>query len=394
MKQRILNVFTRKLKNKTLANILTEIIYALLYIYYFLARISLLKKKNQLTLEDKIIEKAREDILKVRDKPNMDDDIINCKNGKDVDLSIIIPAYNVERYIEECLNSIVKQDIKYQCEVIIVNDGSTDSTEEKIKKIHDNRIKYISQKNKGLSGARNTGLNNAVGKYVMFVDSDDIVCDGSIEVMMDSIVNKDIDVVIGSYYMFTNKNDKQYCINEPQIIKNNVGDAVKNPGYAWGKVYKRELFNKIRFPLHAWYEDTLICSVIYRLAKNIAVIDFPVYGYRINPEGISRTARSSTKSIDHYWVMEHALELSDKNGLERDEVLYSIVFNHMSTFLYRRISLMPQTTIRATFFMACNMLNSIRPQDFEIDGNLMKRDLEKAFKSGNYKLWKLASFLI
>lgn len=229
----------------------------------------------------------------------------------------------------------------------------------------------------------------------MFVDSDDILTPKAIENMLDSIYENNADAVVGSYYMFDDKSGKsQSCINVPQIIVDDAKKAVQNPGYAWGKVYKRELFKKNRFPVGVWYEDTMICSIIYRLCKKIVVLDDVVCGYRINPNGISRTARSSPKSMNHYWVMEDVLDKAKDNELENDSVFYEIAFSHMSTFLYRRVSLMDDEIIRSIFIMACDLLKQIRPSGYEIQGGRIRKDLERAFKTENYKLWKLASFLI
>lgn len=394
MKQRMLNTFTRKLKIRKLAEIAANAGYIILQVFYVLARMFLHWKNDEKLDSNTMLDEAYTKINEIRVKPQMNDIIVNKKQDEEMDLSIVMPAYNVEKYIKECIESIINQRTKYKYELLIINDGATDNTDQIVRKIQDEHIKYIIQENKGLSGARNTGINNSVGKYIMFVDSDDVMCDGSIEAMMDAIINNGADISVGGYYLFTDETDKQYFIDKARVIDNDSSEAVKNPGYAWGKIYKRSLFNEIRFPLDAWYEDTLVCSVLYRMAKKIAVIEQPIYGYRINPEGISKTARSSAKSIDHYWVMEHALELSDRLGLEHDEVLYDLVFNHMSTFLYRRMSLMQDEVIKATFLAACNMLDKIRPDGYLIEGNIMKKDLEKAFQTRNYKLWKLASFLV
>lgn len=394
MKQRMLNTFTRKLRISLLARVVTEIGYGILKIFYVFARVFLLRKSNDIFMSENEMQHAREMVNAMRPKPEMNDEIVNLKVDEEMDLSIVMPAYNVEKYIKECIESIIGQKTKYKYELIIVNDGAVDRTDEIVREIKDEHIKYIVQDNKGLSGARNTGINHSTGRYIMFVDSDDVMCEGSIDAMMDAVIENHADISVGAYYLFTKKEDKQYFINEPKIIENNQEEAVKNPGYAWGKVYKRSLFDQIRFPLDAWYEDTLVCSVLYRTAEKIVVIDKPIYGYRMNPEGISRTARSSAKSIDHYWVMEHALGLGENLGLDHDEVLYHLVLSHMSTFLYRRMSLMDDEIIKATFLMACDMLNKIRPQAYEIKGNLFRRDIERAFKTGNYKLWKLASFLV
>lgn len=394
MKQRMLNTFTRKFKIKVLAKICTEIGYFILNIYYLIVSV-FLKKKSGILIDDTTVQRAKNIVSSTREKPNMDCGIINFDEEDMVDLSIIIPAYNVEKYIRNCLQSVLKQKTKYHYEVIVVNDGATDNTDALINEIKNEKVNYIIQKNQGLSGARNTGLNVAKGKYVTFVDSDDVLEEDSIESMMDAITEKDADVVVGSHYTFCeDSNVKQYHINTPRIIENNSSEAVKNPGYAWGKIYKRTLFEKIRFPMDAWYEDTLICSLVYRMCKKMVIIDDVVYGYRINPKGISQTARSSVKALDHYWVMEDVLKKAEKIGLKNDSVLYDIVFNHMSTFLFRRTSLLPDEIVKSVFVLACDMLNKIRPEGYQVQGKKMRRDLEEAFQTGNYKLWRVASFLI
>lgn len=393
MKQRMYNTFYRKFKNAFIANTLATLGYFILTIYYYVACV-FFEKSNSLKGE-LAVEEARDTIMKIRPKPDMKCEAINLPDNKEIALSIIIPAYNVEKYIYQCLESVFDQKTKYQFEVIVVNDGSTDDTEKIIKQFEEKNMTYIKQNNQGLSAARNHGLNVAQGKYVMFIDSDDVLCPNAINSMMTSITENHADVVVGSYYMFEEQsNTRQECINKNKIITHNSLEAVKNPGYAWGKVYKRKLFEKNRFPVGAWYEDTMICAIIYRLCEKIVVLDKVVYGYRINKDGISKTARSSPKSIDHYWVMEDVLEKVKDNNLENDTVFYDLVLAHMSTFLYRRLSLMDDEIIKKVFVMACDMLKAIRPIDYQVKGSRMKRKLEKAFQTQNYRLWKLTSFLI
>ena len=394
MKQRMLNTFTRKLKNIFWARVFTEIGYCALSIVYFIMRIFLKDKKNTKNITDEVSKNARSIVNRTRQKPKMTDEIRNIKIDKDVDLSIVMPVYNVEEYVENCILSIIRQNTTYKFELIIVNDGSKDGSEDIIQSIHDDRIKYIYQENKGLSGARNTGINNAVGKYITFVDSDDFMCENSIQNMMDATTKEEADICVGGYYIFTNEsNVKQIFVSKNKIIENSPKEAINNPGYAWGKIYRRSLFEKLRFPLGAWYEDTIVCTVLYRIAKKIVVIDQPVYEYRINPEGISQTARCSVKSIDHYWVMEDILDKYEQIGLEYDEILFNLVLDHMSKFLYRRISLMPEETVENVFYMACEMINKL-DKEYKINGSIMRKDIYLAFKSGNYKLWKAASFLV
>ena len=158
-------------------------------------------------------------------------------------LSIIVPVYNVEKYIEKCLNSLC--NLETENEIIIVNDGSTDSSlkiVEEFKKNHDNEnIIIISQENKGLSEARNTGLRKAKGEYVSFIDSDDFVDKKLYEMMIKEVIKDKVDYGIGKYsYCYENTDKKQYNDNE---IKEIIGKFQSNPlkkGKEWLKILKKE----------------------------------------------------------------------------------------------------------------------------------------------------------
>ncbi len=394
MKQRIFNTFIRKIKIKSISRILTAIAYFILMVGYYILLCFKKNKKNHIEIGNEI-DSARDSINRVYEKPHMETECNNHAVDKTIDLSIVVPAYNVEKYIAKCIDSILNQKTRYNYELIIVNDGSTDNTKSIIEEYSDEKIILIEQDNQGLSGARNTGINESRGKYITFVDSDDFLLEDSIEKMLSQIINKDADVVVGSHYMFVDGTDnKENCILENEVIESNPAKAINHPGYAWGKIFKRDLFDMIRFPMGAWFEDALICSIIYRMSKKMVVLDKMVYAYRINPKGISQTARKSPKCIDHYWVMEDVLRQADNVGLPHDNIFYNNVINQMSTFLYRRISLLPEDTIRNVFIMACDYISKIKPEDSSVDGGKIKRDLEKAFETGNYKLWKLASYIV
>lgn len=390
MKQRMYNTFSRIFKNHVIAKVLSEVGYALLMAYYMVARNFVKSRKKKIYDASKV----REELLREYPIENMESEIINLPTNEHVDLSIIMPAYNVEEYIKEAIYSILNQKTKYSYELIIVNDGATDKTKEIIQSIESDKIKYIEQKNQGLSGARNTGINNAVGKYITFMDSDDLLEDGSIEIMMDALINNKADIVVGSYAMFMDINHKQKCLNEPKIIENNPGQAVCNHGYAWGKIFKREMLNNIRFPMGKWYEDTIICNVLFRMSCKMVVLSEIVYDYRINYGGISRTARGSIKSLDHYWVMEDAIKQAENNNIKNDKVLYNLAFGHLSSLLYRRVSNLDDKVIEDVFVLACELINNIKPSEYEVKGRIINKDIQDAFETYNYKLWKLASFIV
>ena len=339
------------------------------------------------------VENAYSILNECSEKPNMNTEAINKEKIKD--LSIIVPAYNAECTINKCIESVIGQVTKYNYELLIINDGSTDKTQEIVEAYNDLNIVLINQDNKGFSGARNRGLDESKGKYIMFLDSDDYLVGNCIEYMLDCIIKENADIIQASNYSFYDNSDvKSYHFLKNQIIVNDKKKMVENPGFPWGKIYKRELFDQLRFPLNVWFEDTIVCMLLFRLSNKVIVSDQIVYAYRINPKGITAKARHSKKCVDHYWVMEYVLEKAEELHLPKDKLQYEIVRAHMSTLLYRRLSLMDDKILESAFVLACNLLENIRPSDYISEGNYIIKDIEKAFVKKNYKLWKLASFVV
>ena len=175
-------------------------------------------------------------------------------------ISIIVPCYNVEKYVEKCINSLINQTYS-NIEIILVNDGSTDNTLNILKKIKnkDDRIVLIDQPNTGLSGARNTGLKKSKGKIVSFVDSDDFVDKYFIEKLYVNMITNSADIS-SCDYVFINENNNIWNNSKRKKEKNYSNfDALKDmfsgkqllEVMTWNKLYKKSLFvdNNIEFPV-------------------------------------------------------------------------------------------------------------------------------------------------
>ena len=384
MEGRIFNTFYRITKNKVVANILTFIFYKILLIYYYIARLFL---KGNLNINR---EEAFEKVNKVSKKPMKKYSYNKRIIDENIDLSIIVPAYNASDYIKECISSVLMQKTSYNYELIVINDGSKDDTLEKINLFKENKhLKIITQENKGFSGARNRGIDESHGKYIMFLDSDDLLCKNSIEKLIKTAKEKKADIVQGSYYTF-NKNGNKFYTKIPPTEKNK---EISVPGFPWGKVYKGELFEKVRFPLDFWYEDTIVNYLLARLSNKYVAISDYVYGYRINEKGITFTSKKSKKVLDTYWIIEEMIDLSKDIGLKIDDSIYDMTIFQLSNLLYRRIHFLDEETIKNTFILACYLIQDIGIKDSK-NKSIIFRDIEKAFKEKNYRLWKLASFVI
>lgn len=204
-------------------------------------------------------------------------------------LSIIIPVYNGEKTIEKCITSIVNNDYK-NIEIIVVNDGSKDRTLEILESIQkkETRLKIISQKNSGVSKARNTGIKNSTGDYIFFVDSDDYIEKSSIKFLMANIENYDI--LIFGYQAVENEK-----VLEIRKLKNEIWDGnnicknvFDNLSYGvyiqalWNKIYRRTLIEDINFNSdYIVSEDTDFNIQCFDKATKIKILDYIGYNYNI-----------------------------------------------------------------------------------------------------------------
>ena len=230
-------------------------------------------------------------------------------------VSIIVPAYNVENYIERCLNSLVNQTFK-DIEIITINDGSTDKSLELINKYvkEDIRVSVIDLGDEGVSYCRNLGIEKANGKYIMFVDSDDWIDFNMVEVMYKKAEENNIDLVMCSYIREFKDHSKEKIFNLPEEIiykedkvKNEllrklvgpVKEELSNPemldalGTVWGKLYRTDILkeNKIKFvdlKEIGSAEDTLFNIFTFNYLSKVMFLNKPMYHYwRDNPKSVT-----------------------------------------------------------------------------------------------------------
>ena len=208
-------------------------------------------------------------------------------------ISVIIPVYNVEKYLKRCLDSVVNQTYK-NLEIILVDDGSTDKSgnicDEYAAK--DKRIIVIHKENGGLSDARNKGLDICTGDYISFIDSDDWIENGFYEYVVNNV--KDNDLLIFDYYITNGKFSKwiKYKNTEVELSKEKCLIELakaKLQSYACNKIYKLYLFDNIIFPEGRNYEDQAIMHLIVDKSTNIRYYNKAFYNYFQNPKGITHT---------------------------------------------------------------------------------------------------------
>lgn len=207
--------------------------------------------------------------------------------GKEKKISVIIPIYNVEKYLERCIESALNQTFKAY-EIILVNDGSTDSSGKiarEYQQKNQEKVLLIEQKNKGLGGARNTGMQYSSGEYFFFLDSDDFIELNTLEVLYYKAIEEKADLVIFDGWFVGEDGQEDYlhgCLKKQKYwdLKNNPELLFENPS-TWNKLYHRNLFKQsnIIFPEKVWFEDLRTTSKIYTVAKRIVYVPKPFYHY-------------------------------------------------------------------------------------------------------------------
>lgn len=215
-------------------------------------------------------------------------------------ISIIIPIYNLEKFLEPCLESIVNQSYQ-NLEIILVNDGSTDQSKKicQIFASKDKRINLINQKNQGLSAARNTGIKQSKGDYIALVDGDDTIDQNFIETLVDTAQNS-FDVVVAGYRtIYPDHTDiVSPLLKSLSGTKATIELLTEQQDYqiiAWNKLYKRELFKDITYPKGKIHEDNLTTYKILSKAKKIKFIPDPLYNYYKRSNSITVTSDILTR---------------------------------------------------------------------------------------------------
>lgn len=218
-------------------------------------------------------------------------------------LSIIVPVYQVEAHIDECITSILDQTFR-DFELILVDDGSLDRCPAicDVYAQKDSRIRVIHQKNQGLSAARNTGLQAARGDYIGFVDSDDFIEASMYEKLLDNLEREKADIsVCGRYKVWGDKKIQEQKSNVYKVMDSAQALALMNTnvlGYfdvaAWDKIYKRSCFKGIEFPEGKLCEDWFVMYKLFFNAHRIVYDSIPLYNYRQRTGSITHGKKVNT----------------------------------------------------------------------------------------------------
>ena len=219
-------------------------------------------------------------------------------------VSVIVPVYKVEPYLERCLDSLVNQTLK-EIEIIVIDDGSPDRCGEicEAYAARDARFRVVHQENRGLSAARNVGIKLAQADYLMFVDSDDWVDPEFCRLPYEAAVKRGADLVMFQYFWVEKGDERIWMPDEPEGFKgqdDGIRIVFQGAGMvAWNKLYHKDLFLEICFPEGRYFEDNAVAHRIIDTAQNVFFLRCPLYNYVIREDSITQS-KDHKKYKDQY----------------------------------------------------------------------------------------------
>lgn len=312
-----------------------------------------------------------------------------------VDVSVIVPVHDGERFLRACLDSILHQNTTRRLQVLAVEDGSTDGSGAILAEYARQGGVTVLHPEQGGSAARarNTGLARAVGRWVLFVDCDDCLLPDAVETLLAAQARTGADIVQGGWQYCDEADTRgavqQYaeaCYTGPRRL-----DVVELPGTPWGKLYRRTLFERVWFPSgYTCFEDAMIHFWVFPRAKCIASTKPVVYLWCKNTMGLTATSQNTAKALQAYWVAEEMLDGAVRLGLPQDALFACNLILQLANYCYVCVAGLPEAD-RQTAFACCCLLyrrwaaKLPDPRTLPYAVRLAQRALEQA----DYGLWQL-----
>lgn len=258
-------------------------------------------------------------------------------------ISVIIPVYNTELYLRRCLESVINQTYT-NLQIIIIDDGSTDNSLKICTEYaqNDNRLIVYSQNNRGVSAARNKGLDMATGDYIAFVDSDDFIENDMFAKLLNTMVNNEADIIVCGIKVYSETSESGHFIDKGCVVKNEILnrnemfdkliiDDFWHYVMTQVKLYKSQIFDNLRFTEEYIYEDEIIFHRIVDKCNKIVTIEDKMYCYRCNSESITKKG-VSIRVMDKVKAFEDRLEYFDTN-YKNDLIMEKMANNLWGTII-------------------------------------------------------------
>lgn len=253
-------------------------------------------------------------------------------------ISVIVPVYNVESYVAECIESIQNQTYM-NLEIILVNDGSTDASGDICDKYaaYDERIQVIHKENAGVSAARNTGIEAANGDYIGFVDSDDYIAPTMYEDMLKLMAEHDLDIIECTAFRNNGDTNIEGC-NDGSLEIFNRDEALKMAMYdcfvaVWSQLYKRRVISDVRFPVGRKFEDSAVSYLFIANTKRVGHINRCLYYYRLNPNSTTQTSFDPKSRWDFVLGYEERLQYAIDHQLPYVDDCNSLLMKAVLSYL-------------------------------------------------------------
>lgn len=238
-------------------------------------------------------------------------------------VSVIVPVYNVEKYIKKCLNSLVNQTLD-EVEIVVVNDGSPDNSQKIIDeytKKYKNIKSYVKE-NGGLSDARNYGIKRATGKYISFVDSDDYIRKDMLEKMYNYAIQKNFDVVVCDSINVYSDGTEILIKSNNNYSDDDVKNYIISPPIACTRLFKKSIFDKIEFKKNIYYEDLEMTPKVVNLTKKIGFVSDGLYYYVQRDGSIMRQNVFNDKLLNIFDVLKSNKDLLENEFPQEIEYMY------------------------------------------------------------------------
>ena len=238
-------------------------------------------------------------------------------------ISVIVPVYNVEKYIKKCLDSLVNQTLD-GVEIIVVNDGSPDNSQniiDEYTKKYKNVKSYIKE-NGGLSDARNYGIKKATGKYISFVDSDDYIRNDMLEIMYNYAIKEDLDVVVCDSINVYDNGSEILIKSNNNYSDNDVRNYIISPPMACTRLFKKTIFDKIQFKKNIYYEDLEMTPKVVNITDKIGFVSEGLYYYVQRDGSIMKQNVFNKKLLNIFDVLKSNKDLLEDKFPEEIEYMY------------------------------------------------------------------------
>ena len=287
-------------------------------------------------------------------------------------ISVIIPVYNVEKYIDKCLTSLVNQTID-NFEIIVVNDGTKDNSQDiidKYKKEYPKLIKSIIKENGGQGSARNVGLSVAKGEYIAYVDSDDYIEFDMLEKLYNNAKENNSDIVVCGNHLVT----ENYDLICDEVYKNDlkIFNVKSNPGIlfdkmaVWNKIYKTSFLKtlNLEFRSKKWYEDFDFSTIVLLNAKRISLIEEPLYFYVLR-QGSTMNNSNVKRNLEIIDAFNNILDYTKKYKLYKKyyEELEFLAISHI--YLYAIVRIIKSKADKKEKIKNINKLKNYLKNNFE-----------------------------